>query len=131
MDKHFAAYELRLLDDTEEIEIETVRSDTKEAQRAVVWVVVVDCEAYVRSVNGAQGHWFQQLAANPRGAIYAEDQQMPIRAVPVSDSDIQLKVSEAYARKYAFYPQDVAWMVGPEVLSTTLRLEPRPPGASE
>ena len=126
MGQHFAPHELRLLDVTEEIEIETVRSDTQELQRATIWVVVVGPHAYVRSVNGEEGHWYRQLTANSAGAIYAEDQQIPIRAVPVSDSSIQLQVSEAYRRKYGLYPQDVAWIIEPTVESTTLRLEPKP-----
>ena len=126
MDKHFAPHELQLLDSTEEIEIETVHSDSQELHRAVIWVVVVGPHAYVRSVNGEQGHWYRHLIANSVGAIYAEDRHMPIRAVPITDVQIQLQVSEAYQRKYGLYPQDVAWIVGPTVQSTTLRLEPSP-----
>ncbi len=126
MSKHFDEHELRLLKDAEEIEIETGAEllETDKIQRTVLWVVVVGQEVYVRSVNGTQGHWYQHLTANPAGVIYADEIRMPVHAAPVFDTQLQRKVSEAYLRKYAQYPQDVAWIIGPEVLATTLRLEP-------
>ena len=126
MNKHFDQRELRLLQDAEEIEIETgtEQSETGMPQRTVLWVVVVGEDVYVRSVNGEQGHWYQHLTANPAGVNYADDRRMPVHAAPVSDTQLQLKVSDAYLRKYWQYPQDVAWIVGPAVLATTLRLEP-------
>jgi hypothetical protein len=126
MSKHFDQRELRLLGDTEEIEIETCMGlpETAEPKRTVVWVVVVGEDVYVRSVNGEQGHWYQHLAANPVGAIYAHDSRLPIRAVGVIDTQTQLKVSEAYLHKYRQYPQDAAWIITPTVLATTLRLDP-------
>jgi hypothetical protein len=132
MNKHFDQRELRLLHETEEIEIETVapRLAADKPQRAVLWVVVVDEDVYVRSVNGEQGHWYQHLTANPLGAIYADDRRMPVRAAPITDNQLQLKVSAAYLHKYAQYPHDVAWIIGPAVLATTLRLEPDSQGGA-
>ena len=126
MSEHFDQRALQLLDDAEEIEIETriEPADKGVPQRTVLWVVVVGADVYVRSVNGEQGHWYQHLTANPAAAIYADDERMPVHAAPVSDTEVQLKVSAAYLRKYAQYPQDVAWIIGPSVLATTLRLEP-------
>lgn len=126
MTQHFDQRELRLLHETEEIEIETSApgSDPEGLQRAVLWVVVVGEDVYVRSVNGEQGHWYQHLTKDRAAVIYADERRMPVRAAAVSDTQLQLKVSEAYLRKYAQYPQDVAWIIGPGVLATTLRLEP-------
>ena len=126
MSKHFDQHELRLLQDAEEIEIETCteQSETGQPQRAVLWVVVVSDDVYVRSVNGEQGHWYQHLTANPAGVIYADDRRMPVHAAPVSDKEVQLQVSDAYLRKYGQYPQDVAWIIDTAILATTLRLEP-------
>jgi hypothetical protein len=125
MGQHFEQHHLRLLDDTEEVEIETARSDTQKLQRATIWVVVVGPDVYVRSVNGDQAHWYQQLIDESAATIYANDQPIPIHAVPVPDALIRTQVNEAYQRKYALYPQDVAWIVAPEVQRTTLRLEPK------
>jgi hypothetical protein len=123
MSTHFGFDELRLLNHAEEIEIET--EIVQEAQnRRVIWVVVVGSHAYVRSVNGKQGHWYQELIEKSAGAIHASGRRIPVRAVPVSEVEILMQVSEAYVRKYGHYPDDVAWLIGPEVLPTTLRLEP-------
>ncbi|MGD0491290.1 MAG: DUF2255 family protein [Steroidobacteraceae bacterium] len=126
MSKHFDQSQLRLLDDVEEIEIETRTGllETDTPQRTVVWVVVVDEDVYVRSVNGELAHWYQHLTANPVGAIYADDRRLPIHAAPALDPQLQLRVSEAYLRKYRQYPQDAAWLIVPTVLATTLRLDP-------
>lgn len=128
MKTYFDERALRLLDETEEIEIETRVPNTHDVHRATLWVVVVGSDVYVRSANGEQGHWYQELTANPAGAIYADEERLPIHAAPVADTELQLKVSEAYLRKYAQYPHDVAWITGPAVLATTLRLEPDPRG---
>ncbi|MGA2839781.1 MAG: DUF2255 family protein [Steroidobacteraceae bacterium] len=125
MGQHFEQHELRVLDDCEEIEIEILREDTQEPHRATLWVVVVGNDAYVRSVNGADAHWYQHLIGKLTGTIHANDKHIPIRAVPVDDAEMRVQVSEAYQRKYVLYPQDVAWIVGPEVQRTTLRLEPK------
>jgi hypothetical protein len=63
MSKHFDQSQLRLLDDVEEIEIETRTGllETDTPQRTVVWVVVVDEDVYVRSVNGELAHWYQPI----------------------------------------------------------------------
>ena len=119
---HLDEDNVRLLSEAEEIEIETVPSGAQ-THRATIWVVVVDSKVYVRSANGEQGHWYQELTANPVGAVYADGRRIAVRAVPVSDSTIHSQVSEAYKRKYAEYPQDVAWLLRPDVLPTTLRLE--------
>ncbi len=122
MRESFGPDDLRLLNDIEEIEVEI---DTMQEQqdRKIIWVVVVGSDAYVRSVNGEQGHWYQELLAKPC-SVYADDQRIPVQAVPVSDAETQGQVSVAYMRKYWQYPHDVAWLVGAEVLPTTLRLVP-------
>jgi hypothetical protein len=123
MCESFSPDDLRLLEHIEEIEVEP-ETVQEEPHRRTIWVVVVGSDAYVRSVNGKQGHWYQELVAKSACSIYADDRRIPVQAVPVSDAEIQAQVSAAYVRKYAMYPHDVAWLVGPEVLPTTLRLEP-------
>jgi len=124
MSEHFDLGNLRLLNDIEEFEVETDAAQ-EERDRRVVWVVVVGADPYVRSANGQKGHWYRELIAKSVGAIYADGRRIPFHAVPVSDAETLTQVSEAYMRKYAQYPDDVAWLVSSEVLATTLRLEPR------
>ncbi len=125
MDDHFETGELQILGDTEEIEIETLEPHTSALHRVPVWVVVVQGEAYVRSVNGEQGHWYRHLLASTMGTIYTDERRIPIHATPVVDPAILEQVSDAYCRKYTQYPQDVAWMIGTAAQLTTLRLKPR------
>src|SRR5271165_88253 len=106
MSTHFGLDELRLLNYAEEIEIET-EIVQEEKDRRVIWVVVVGSHPYVRSVNGKQGHWYQELIAKSEGAIHAGGRRIPVKAMPVSDVGILMQVSEAYLRKYAHYPDDV------------------------
>lgn len=123
MSDHFDPEIVRLLSEIEEIEIETVPLNVPELHRVTIWVVVVGMDVYARSVNGTRGRWWQELTTNPIGAIYADNQRIPVHAFPVTDEVTQARVSEAYLRKY----HDSEWappMVVPEVLPTTLRLEP-------
>jgi hypothetical protein len=124
MGEHFNPDELQLLKETEEIEIETVATDTQENHRATIWLVTVGPDVYVRSANGMEGLWYRQLTASGAGAIHAENKRIPVCATRVSDPELQCEVSEAYLRKYAPYLHDVAWLVLPEIAGTTLRLEP-------
>jgi hypothetical protein len=126
MNQHFEPENLQLFEEIEEVEIETRSSERGEPHRAIVWVVVVGADVYVRSVNGHEGHWYQHLIAKSPAAINAQDQRIAVSAVPVADASTQQQVSDAYRRKYALYPQDVAWIVGSDVAPTTMRLEPKP-----
>ena len=123
MSQHFDLVELQLLNDAEDVEIET-EIVQEQQDRRVIWIVVVGLHPYVRSVNAKQGHWYQELIEKSAGAIHASGRRIPVRAVPVSEVETLMQVSEAYVRKYGHYPDDVAWLIGPEVLPTTLRLEP-------
>jgi len=121
---HFKQPDLRLLEQTEEIELETIAAESSTARRSTLWVVVVGEDAFVRSVNGDQGHWYQEITRRRAGTLYTDELQIPIYADPISDEQLQQQVSEAYLRKYAQYPEDVLWMVVPTAAPTTLRLRP-------
>lgn len=126
MGQHFDLDELQLLNDAEEVEIETEILQEQQDRR-VIWIVVVGSHPYVRSVNGKQGHWYQELIAKSAGAIHVSGRRIPVRAVPVSDAETLMQVSEAYVCKYPHYLDDVAWLISSEVLPTTLRLGPISP----
>ena len=123
MCESFRADDLELLSDIEEIEVET-ETLQEQPHRRTVWVVVVGSDVYVRSVNGKEGHWYQELVAKSACSVYADDRRIPVQGVPVSDAAIQAQVNVAYVRKYSMYPDDVAWLVGPDVFPTTLKLQP-------
>ena len=122
MPKQFEEPLLNQLNSREEIDIET-RSATGRPHRITVWVVVVDNNVYVRSVRGRSGRWYQEITANPQGAIYVDGQRISVRAIPVTDPATIARVSNAYLQKYRGSPF-VNGLLREETLPTTLRLEP-------
>jgi hypothetical protein len=118
----FSAEDLALLDRSEEVEIETQAPD-KPARRTIIWVVVDDDEVYVRTYRGAGSRWFRDIATNPAVAIHAGGKRLPATAIPATDPDAIERTSAGFLRKYATDPAAKA-MVKPDVLDTTLRLEP-------
>jgi len=113
------------LDRTEEVHVETTRGASSSKHETVIWAVVVDGDAFVRSVRGEKGRWYREASANPYVTLRVDDRRVPVRAVPERDARTIEKVSEAIREKYrAFYPGPTAAMVREEVLSTTLRLLP-------
>lgn len=127
MGQQFEPHELTLLNEVEEVEIETLRSDTQEPHRATIWIVVVGPHVYVRSINGPQAHWYQELSAQSSATIHVNGRKILVHADPISDEPTQDLVNTAYQRKYELYPQDVAWMIAPEIQRTTLRVSPKSP----
>jgi hypothetical protein len=118
----FSTEDLNLLDGTQEIEIETQAPD-KAPRRTVIWVVVDDGEVFVRTYRGSNSRWFKDIAANPAVAIHIEGKRLPATAIPATDPDAIERTSTGYLRKYGDDPASKA-MLKPEILDTTLRLEP-------
>jgi hypothetical protein len=118
----FATDDLARLDRAEEIDIETQAPDGP-VHRTTIWIVVDGDEAFVRSVRGKNGRWYQEAMANPAVAIHVDGRRLPATAIPATDPDSIERTTNALRRKYArvsgFRP-----MVNPEVFDTTLRLEP-------
>ncbi len=116
---------LDALDRTEEAHIETRRDASSPAHETVIWAVVVDGGAFVRSVRGGKGRWYREASANPDVTLRVDDRRVPVRAVPETDARTIEKVSGAIREKYgASFPGPTAAMVREEVLATTLRLLP-------
>jgi hypothetical protein len=113
--------QLTLLDETLEVQIET-RSD-EQTFKTIVWIVVIDGDVYVRSVDGDKGHWYQRTLANPFVAIHVDGERLEFRAVRVEDSATIGAVSDAYRGKYP-PGGSLDRMTREDVLDTTLRLEP-------
>jgi len=106
----------------EEVDLET-RSGTGKVTRRIIWVVVVDDQAYVRSVRGVAGRWYRDLNADRNAVLYLRDRPLPVVAVPIADARTIGLVSEAFLSKYASSPYGKA-MAREEILSTTFRLDP-------
>ena len=117
----FDAETMRELRDRQEV---TIRTEKHPAGAVVIWVVVADEEVFVRSVGGAKGRWYRDLAAGGPATLEFAGRRLAVQAVPASDPDAVARASREYLRKYQPSPYAQS-MVRAEVLPTTLRLEPR------
>ena len=118
---NFDADNLRELRDMQEI---AIRTEKHPNSAVVIWVVVADDEVLVRSVYGAWGRWYRDLAAGGPATLEFAGRRLAVQAIPVSDPAALARASREYLRKYQPSPYAQA-MVKSEILSTTLRLELR------
>jgi hypothetical protein len=110
------------LDSAIEIDARTPRGDGSTSSRPV-WVVVVGGEAYVRSYRGQRGAWYRRARADGRMAIATDGAEVAVAVEPVSDDEVNRRVSDAYRAKYGTRsPGPTETMVNAEVSATTLRL---------
>ena len=89
-------------------------------------MVVADDDAYVRSVRGERGYWYQSARDRPgEVALIAGSRVIPVRVVPATDAQSIDQCSAALEAKYGRSGSSFRSMVQPKTLETTLRLEPR------
>ena len=119
----FEESDLELLSKLEEIDVET-RSASGDVHRTIVWPVVRDGVAYLRSYKGPDGRWYREALANPEIALVIDGRRLPARAVPATDAASIEACSAALRDKYR-RDQSLAAMLVPNVLPTTLRIEAR------
>lgn len=117
----FDADTVRQLHDAKEV---AVRTEKHPKTAVTIWVVAVDGEIFVRSVQGPKGRWYRDLAAGGSATLEFSGRQLAVTAIPISDVAAVARVSREYLRKYQPSPYARS-MVRDEVLATTLRLEPR------
>jgi hypothetical protein len=104
--------------------IETTRPDGT-TRKTRIWVVVDGAEAFVRSVRGDRGHWYQAAVDAPDGVqIHADARSIPVRVVLADDQESIDRCSAALRRKYR-PGGSLDSMLVDKTLGTTLRLEPR------
>lgn len=121
--------ELRKTGNAEELRIATLRFDNTLRKKVTIWVVRLDDNLYVRSVNGRKGAWFRGALTQHKGRIWAGGVERDVTFVEETDPAINDRIDEAYLSKYRRYPQYVAPMVTPEVRAATIKLVPRETGA--
>ena len=116
---------LDALDRVEEVHIGTRRDASSPGHETIIWAVLVDGGAFVRSVRGGKGRWYREASANPKVTLRVNDERVPVRAVPETDARTFGKVGKAIREKYeASHPGPTAAMLREEVLATTLRMLP-------
>ena len=104
-----------------EVTIETRAGDR--AIGTVIWVVEHDGTLYVRSFLGDHGKWYQRAVADPNVTLVAGDIRVAFQAIPATDEQSVEGASEGFRSKYR-PGRSLDAMLVPEVLHTTLRLEP-------
>jgi hypothetical protein len=107
------------LRDAREVRIRTARSK----RGVIIWVVVADDAAFVRSVRGPSGKWFIAASADGQATLEVGGREYPVRVQPVADRATIEAVSQVFLSKYATSPYAQS-IVRTEVLDTTLRLDP-------
>src|SRR5262249_30016167 len=117
----FDADTLRELRDIREVAIRTERHPET---AVIIWVVVADDEVFVRSVRGSKRREYRDVARGGSATLGFVGRRSEVQALAVSDTDSIEKASGEYLRKYQTSPYAQS-IVRAEVLSTTLRLEPR------
>ncbi|HXI81813.1 MAG TPA: DUF2255 family protein [Verrucomicrobiae bacterium] len=118
----FASDDLRRIADAVEVEIET-QAPNGPSHRTVIWIVVDSTETFIRSYRGPTARWYREATANPAVALHVDGRRIPATAIPATDPDSIERTSEGFRRKYA-NDRSMPVMIAPEVLDTTLRLEP-------
>jgi hypothetical protein len=105
------------------VDIETRAADGT-VHRTIIWVVVVDGVAYIRSHRGSTARWYREIVAHPDAAIIADGRRIELRAMAATDPASVDACTRGLETKYAGDPSTVT-MVAPAISDTTLRLEPR------
>jgi hypothetical protein len=99
------------------------------ATKAVIIVVRVGDDLYVRSAHGRNSAWFRGAQVRHEGHIQAGGVHKDVTFVDEADPDINNQIDAAYLTKYSRYPQYVAPMVTPEVRAATIKLVPQLKGS--
>ena len=86
--------------------------------------MVSSTDVFVRSVRGAKGRWYRDLATGGPATLEFNGEQLAVQAVPATDADSTERASQEFLSKYRLSPY-AASIVRPEVLETTLRLDPQ------
>jgi hypothetical protein len=119
-----ASFSRDVLSELRDVREVSIRTGKHPRSAVVIWVVVAGDEVLVRSVRGARGRWFRDLAAGGPATLEFAGHRLAVQALPASDAASVARASSEYLRKYRTSPYAQS-MVSADVLSTTLRLEPR------
>jgi hypothetical protein len=117
-------FDAKTLGDLHEAHEVAIRTEKHPSAAVVIWVAVAEGEVFVRSFRGAKGRWYRDLAAGGPATLELGGRRLAVQAVPANDSAAIARASREYLRKYGSSSYAQA-MVKADILSTTLRLQPR------
>ena len=89
----WTADELEKIQTTDELEIASLRSDGTLGSKRTIWVVRVDDDLYVRSVNGRTSDWFRGTQRRHQGRIQAGGVEKDVRFVE-ADADLEPRIAK-------------------------------------
>ena len=121
--------ELNKIGTAEELRIASLRADGTLRKPVIIWVVRVDDDIYVRSVNGRTSDWFKGVQTRHEGQVRAGGVVKDVSFVEESDSNINDQIDAAYAAKYRRYASIAKSMTTPAVRAATIKLVPRATGS--
>ena len=117
--------ELDKIEAADELEIASLRSDGTLGSPRTIWVVRVDDDLFVRSVNGRTSDWFRGTQRRQKGRIRAGGVEKDVTFVD-ADGDVESRIDDAYREKYRRYAKSIVDpTLTPEARSATLKLMPR------
>ena len=117
-----AKFEADTLSDLRDRKEVSIRTEKHPDSAVVIWVVADD-EVFVRSFRGTKGRWYRDLATGGPATLEFAGRRLRVQAIPANDPAAIERASRAYLGKYRSSSYAQA-MVQPELLPTTLRLEP-------
>ena len=117
--------ELKKIEATEELRISSLRKDGTLRTPVIIWVVRVDNDLYVRSVNGRTSAWFRGVQTQHEGHIRAGSVDKDVTFVDENDGDLNDQIDAAYITKYRRYASIAKSMTTPAVRAATIKLVPR------
>jgi hypothetical protein len=118
--------ELNKIENAEELQIASLRSDGTLRNPVTIWVVRVGEHLYVRSVNGRGSAWFRGVQSRHEGQIRAGGVIKDVSFVEEPDLAINGQIDAAYATKYRRYAASIISHInGSEARAATIRLVPR------
>ena len=116
--------ELGKIEAADELEIASLRPDGTLGSPRTIWVVRVDEDLYVRSVNGRTSDWFRGTQVRHEGRVRAGGVEKDV--LLVETDDLGDEIDAAYRTKYRRYAATIVGSVlTPEARAATLKLVPR------
>jgi hypothetical protein len=93
-----------------------------------LWIVVVEGEPYLRSMNGPGARWYREITRSGDGKLVLLDDDkkkvLDVRAEEVDDPATLAQVSKAIKKKYGWtHPQYLPRFLDDESVAATLRLD--------
>lgn len=121
--------ELARINSADELQIASRRDDGSLSSPRTIWMVEVDGDLYIRSVNGPGSAWFRTTRQRHQGRIQAGGVTKDVAYTDVgtdADPGLNDRIDAAYRTKYRRYSAPVDSITSPQAATTTMRLTPQP-----